>query len=139
MSDTNTPDEGPKHSNEASTVLSSGPVLSAVLYERIKWFALIFLPAFSGLYFGLASIWEQLPAAEQVVGTAALLGTFLGLLLGLSSQNFKKQGSDGSINANVQGDQVILSRLALPNITPEQLAHKKSITIQVNPSGGASQ
>lgn len=118
---------------------SAGPVLSAAWYEFLKWFTLIFLPAFSALYFGLAAIWVELPAAEQVVGTSAILATFLGLILGRSSQNFNKQGADGAIYAQVDGDQVILSRLALPNITPEELATKSSITIRVNPNTGASQ
>lgn len=119
---------------QRNTVLSTGPVLSAKWYARLKWFVLIFLPAFSSLYFGMSAIWMELPAAVEVVGSCALLATFLGLLLGLSNQNFNKQGADGSINANVQGDQVILSKLALPNISPEELATKKSITLQVNPS-----
>lgn len=119
---------------EPQPVKSTGPVLSAAWYERLKWFTLIFLPAFGTLYFGLSDIWD-LPAAAQVLGTTVSLGTFLGLVLGISSTNFKKQGADGSINAIIQGDQVVLSRLALPNIAPEELAAKKSITIQVNPEG----
>lgn len=114
--------------------VSTGLVLSPKVYEGLKWFVLIFLPAFSALYFGLSAIWN-LPAAEQVVGTCAVLGTFIGVLVGVSNRNFQRQGADGSLNAVVEGDQVVLSRLALPHITPEQLASKKSITIQVNPAG----
>ena len=130
MTDITTPDEGPKHSSEVKT----GPILSPRLYEALKWFTLVFLPAFSALYFGLSAILD-LPAGEQVVGTCALVSLFLGSLLGISSHNFKAQGADGSINANIVGSDVVLSRIALPNITPEELATKKSITIQVNPSG----
>ena len=135
----NAPDEGPQHAAVTkSSIFSNGPVLSPGMYEKLKWFTLIFLPAISGLYFTLGAIWH-LPYIEQIVGTIAVLGTFLGLLLGLSSRNFKTQGADGSINASIQGDQVILSRIALPNIAPEELAAKKSITIQVNPTGPSSQ
>jgi hypothetical protein len=139
MSDQNYPDDGPRHSASSASAVTSGVVLSDKWYARLKWFTLIFLPAFSGLYFSLAAVWEQLPAAEQVVGTSAIFATFLGLLLGVSSQNFNKQGADGSINAQVKGDQVVLSRISLPNIAPEELAKKKSITIQVNPTSGLSQ
>ena len=131
--------EGGRHVGEAKVVLSTGLILSTKWYERLKWFVLVFLPAFSALYFGLSAVWDNLPAAEQVVGTSAILATFLGLVLGLSNQNFKKQGSDGSINAQIQGDQVVLSRISLPNIAPEELAARKSITIQVNPTNGLSQ
>ena len=135
----NTPDEGPQHlAASKRAIFSNGPVLSPGSYEKLKWFTLIFLPAFSGLYFGFGAIW-QLPYIEEVVGSIAVLGTFLGLLLGLSSRNFKTQGADGSINATIQGDQVVLSKIALPNIAPEELAKKKSITIQVNPSSKSSQ
>lgn len=137
MTDQNINEDGPKH--EAVAVPSTGLILSAKWYERFKWFVLIFLPAFSALYFGLSAIWPSLPYPTEVVGTAALLATFLGLLLGLSSQNFNKQGADGSINALIRGDQVVLSRITLPNIAPEELAMKKSITIQVNPKSGLSQ
>lgn len=135
MIDTN---EGkPKHALEETNVASTGLVLTTQWYAGIKWLTLIFLPAFSGLYFGLSAIWPGLPAAEQVVGTCAIAATFLGLLIGRSDQNFKKNGADGSINAQLQGDQVLLSRLMLPNITPEDLAAKKSITIQVNPKAAS--
>jgi len=138
MTEIETPDEGPKHSRTASTIFSNGPVLSPALYEKFKWFTLIFLPAFSALYYSLGAIWG-FPYVEQVVGTAAMVSVFLGTLLGISSRNFKTQGADGSINASVVGDNVVLSRIALPNITPEELAVKKSITIQVNPSSTSSQ
>jgi len=111
---------------------SSRPVLSPAWYNRLKWFTLIFLPAFSALYFGLGSIWA-LPATEQVVGTCAVLATFLGALIGISNRNFQKEGADGSINARIEGNTVLLSDLRLPSIAPEELAAKKSVTIQVNP------
>lgn len=130
MSDNyNTPDEGPKHAVEPS----KGLVLPAQWYEGFKWLTIIFLPAFSTLYFGMGKIWN-LPEVENVVGSIVVLELFLGSILGVSNRNYNNQGADGSLNANVQGDQVVLSRLALPNITPEELAKKKSITIQVNPT-----
>ena len=119
--------------NQNGSVSANGLVLSSAWYNRLKWFTLIFLPAFGSFYYGLSLVWEALPLANQVVGTAALLATFLGVVLGISDRNFQKQGADGSLDARVDGDQVILSRLALPNITPEELASKKSVTIQINP------
>jgi len=127
-----------KHVEESVTT-PTGLVLSSKWYNNLKWLVLIFIPALSALYFGLSAVFPGLPGGTQVVGTLALLATFLGLILGLSSQNFAKQGSDGSINAVIDGDQVVLSNFALPNIAPEELAAKKSVTIQVNPTSSVSQ
>jgi hypothetical protein len=118
---------------------SSGLVLSSKTYNNIKWFVLIFLPAFGALYSGAALLFG-LAYVAQVVGGTALLATFLGITLGISNSNFQKAGADGSIGAQIQGNEVVLSNLSLPNIAPEELAAKKSITIQVNPQGtGLSQ
>lgn len=58
-------------------------------YDRIKWVAMILLPACGTLYFTLAGIWN-LPFAEQVVGTITAVDTFLGVLLGISNYNYTK-------------------------------------------------
>ena len=64
--------------------------LSNKVYDILKWIAQYFLPAAGTLYFTLASIWS-LPYGKQVVGTIAALDTFLGVLLGLSSSQYKKE------------------------------------------------
>ena len=58
-------------------------------YDILKWVATILLPALGTLYFALAGIWG-LPYVEQVVGTISAIDTFLGVLLGISSNNYKK-------------------------------------------------
>lgn len=63
--------------------------LSNKLYDILKWIALVVLPALSALYLGLSSIWG-FPCGEQISGTIALLDTFLGTLLGISSVNYAK-------------------------------------------------
>lgn len=60
------------------------------VYNALKWIALIFIPAVSALYFGLSQIWG-LPYGEQIVGTLALVETFLGALLGISTNIYNKQ------------------------------------------------
>ena len=62
--------------------------LSNKTYDILKWIAQILLPALGTLYFALASIWG-FPYAEQIVGTITAVDTFLGVLLGLSSKNYK--------------------------------------------------
>jgi len=133
MTDTNTPED---HTTPITT--PTGLVLSSRAYNNIKWFVLIFLPAVGALYSGGALIFG-FPFVPQVVGGAALIAVFLGSILGISNSNFQKNGADGSINAKIVGGDVVLSKIALPNITPEELASKKSITIQVNQSKGYSQ
>ena len=61
-------------------------------YDILKWVAQYLLPAAGTLYFGLASIWG-LPYGEEVVGTITAVDTFLGVLLGISSSNYKKQNT----------------------------------------------
>ncbi len=64
--------------------------MSNKVYDTLKWIAQILLPALATLYFALAAIWG-LPAAEQVVGTITAIDTFLGVLLGISTSNYKKR------------------------------------------------
>lgn len=63
--------------------------LSNRWYDILKWIALVVLPALSALYLGLAGLWG-FPYGEQVSGTIALVDTFLGALLGISSANYAK-------------------------------------------------
>lgn len=60
------------------------------VYDVLKWIAMMGLPAFGTLYFALAGIWN-LPYAEQIVGTVTAVDTFLGVLLGISSAQYKKK------------------------------------------------
>ena len=59
-------------------------------YDVLKWIALILLPALGTLYFALAGIWG-FPYAEQIVGTITAIDTFLGVLLGISNNSYKKE------------------------------------------------
>ena len=60
------------------------------VYDVLKWIAMVGLPALGTLYFALAGIWD-FPYAEQVIGTVTAVDTFLGVLLGVSSMQYKKQ------------------------------------------------
>nr|DAL25978.1 MAG TPA_asm: holin [Caudoviricetes sp.] len=61
------------------------------IYDALKWIALYLLPALGTLYFALSGIWD-LPYGEEVVGTITAADTFLGVLLGISSATYKKEG-----------------------------------------------
>jgi len=64
-------------------------ILDNKVYDVLKWIALIVLPAIGALYFGLAKIWG-LPYGEEIVGTITVIDTFLGALLGVSTNNYNK-------------------------------------------------
>ena len=64
--------------------------MSNKVYDVLKYITQIGLPAVGTLYFALSGIWG-LPYAEQVVGTITAIVTFLGVLLGISNANYKKE------------------------------------------------
>lgn len=66
------------------------------VYDTLKWVALILIPAIGTLYFALAGIWG-FPYAEEIVGTLTAVDTFLGVLLGITSAQYKKnsEGVEG--------------------------------------------
>ena len=63
--------------------------MSNKTYDILKYVAQIVLPALGTLYFALSTIWG-LPYGEQIVGTITAIDTFLGALLKISSNNYKK-------------------------------------------------
>lgn len=65
-------------------------VLSNRVYDVLKYFAQIVIPALGTLYFGLAAIWH-LPLAEEIVGTCTAVDCFLGVLLGISTESYRKE------------------------------------------------
>ena len=58
-------------------------------YDVLKWIAQILLPALGAAYFTLAGIWG-LMYANQIVGTLTVLDALLGVLLGISTNNYNK-------------------------------------------------
>lgn len=77
---------------DASTLLSNAN------YDRLRFLAVIVLPALGALYFGLAQIWG-LPKAEQVVGTIVVIDTFAGVLLRAARKSYENSDArfDGDI------------------------------------------
>ena len=63
--------------------------MSNKVYDVLKWIAMVGIPAAATLYFALAGIWGW-PYGEQIVGTLTAIDTFLGVVLGISSVQYKK-------------------------------------------------
>ena len=62
------------------------------VYDVLKYICQIILPALGTLYFALAGIWG-FPYGEQIVGTITAIDTFLGVILGISSMQYKKENN----------------------------------------------
>ena len=103
-------------------------------YSTIKKIVQVVLPACSSLYFGLAAIWG-LPYAEQVVGTLAVIATFLGICLGISSSQYDKSGAafDGKVVVSTTGNGKKLYSLELDG-DPENLQDKRRVSFRVEPT-----
>lgn len=66
--------------------------MSNKLYDILKGIAMVVIPALATLYLTLASIWGW-SNAEQIVATLTAINTFLGVVLGISSNKYKKSQS----------------------------------------------
>ena len=102
-------------------------------YDVLKSIAQIILPALGTLYFALAGIWG-LPSAEEVVGTIVAVDTFLGVLLGISSNQYNKSDAkfDGTVGVTETDDK--LSYVLNLNDDPTLLKDKDEIRLKVGPS-----
>lgn len=100
-------------------------------YSFGKKFVQVYLPAIATLYFGLGNIWG-FPAIEQVVGSCAVVATFTGVVLGISSSNFDKTeaGYDGNVVVTKTKEGKKLYSLEL-NGDPENLDKKDSLKFKM--------
>lgn len=73
------------------------------VYDVLKWIALILLPAIATLYFALSGIWG-FPYGEEIVGTITAIDTFLGVILGISSNTYNKSNYEISNNRGEDDD-----------------------------------
>lgn len=107
-------------------------VLSDSAYNKIKPGVQLVIPAVSSLYFGLAAIWG-LPGAEQVTGTLALVATFFGATLGISSKNFNATGPsyDGDAVVTIDGGGMKSVSLELEGNPEEFLETQDEIRFRV--------
>ena len=63
--------------------------LSNQTYDILKWIAMVVLPAVATLYFALAGIWG-FPYGEEIVGSITAIDTFIGVILGISNVQYKR-------------------------------------------------
>ncbi len=106
-------------------------ITNSRVYDTIKRFTQIILPAFGTLYFALSEIWG-FPNGAEIVGTTTALVTFLGVILGLSSSAYNKSEArfDGQIDV-VETDGVKQFSLNLDS-DPYLLEDKDEVVFKVN-------
>jgi hypothetical protein len=75
--------------------------MSSKLYDTLKWVCIIVLPAAAYGYGELAAIWT-LPLGEQIPKTINLIATIMGIILGVSNANFKKE-NDIIVQEKIEG------------------------------------
>lgn len=113
-------------------------LLSNKAYNVLKWIAQFCLPAAGTLYFTLASIWG-FPHGEEVIGTISALTIFLGVILGISTNAYKKASEyDGSLLIDSTNPEKDIYRLELgENLL--LLSDKETITLSVKKGQNLSQ
>lgn len=62
--------------------------LTPKTYETLKWVATLFLPAVGSFFFALSQLWG-IPNSEQIVGTISAVSIFMGVLLGVSTNQYR--------------------------------------------------
>ena len=62
--------------------------LSNKLYDFLKNLCTIYGPAAIALFVGLNQLWHFTEYGEQISGSAALILTFIGACIGVSSKNY---------------------------------------------------
>lgn len=101
--------------------------LSNKVYDVIKWIAQYFMPALATLWITLAKIWG-LPYGTEIGATVTGIDLFLGAILGISSQNYK---GEGTMIVDTSDEAKDIYSLDL-NVPVEELAEKDMITFKVN-------
>lgn len=115
---------------------ASGLVLSDKMYNRLKWITLVVLPASGALYFGLSQLWG-LPKGNEVVGSLAVIATFLGALIGVATKAYNKlpEDVDGYLGANGIDEDTGRPNLSMTlNKLPEDLLIKDTVKLRVDPN-----
>jgi hypothetical protein len=98
-------DANPQPDNHEEPVFGDAPprahtLFSNNVYDKLKFIALVGLPALATAVFGLGPLWD-IPKVDAIVGTIIVIDTFLGMLLGVSTRQYRNDESrfDGHVIA----------------------------------------
>lgn len=109
-------------------------VLGDKMYAFGRQAVQLYIPALSAAYFALANIWN-FPNPEKVCGSCAILATFLGVVLKVSTTQYNKSDKayDGTVTVtpHESGSKINI------NVDPFDLIDKTSIRLKrVDPPSG---
>lgn len=99
-------------------------------YDRLKFVALVLLPALGTLYFTVAALWG-LAHTTEVVGTITAIDTFLGVVLQLSSNSYYKNGRNFDGTMTVKETEAATQFALELNGDPADLPGKHSVEFNV--------
>lgn len=107
------------------------------VYDVAKDVTTLYLPAAGTLYFTLAPIWN-FPAANEVVATVTALVTFLGIVLKLSTNSYRKSDKSNDGVLVVDTLDPLTDRFSVePSIPLDEIAGVKTITLKVEERPGS--
>jgi hypothetical protein len=105
-------------------------IIHGRVYDVLKQIALIWLPGIGVLYTAVAAAWHFGYVAE-VNSTVLAVDTFLGIILGISTNGYKNSDDrfDGELQVirSGEGDQ----NLRLKNVSYEALNTKNELTLRI--------
>lgn len=110
------------------------------VYDRLKFFTLVGLPALAAFYLGLGQLWG-FPETEKVGTSIVLLATLLGTLLQISNSKYKNE-DDGTMEyTGVNSDTGVpdLKLTVAPHVVAEaeQQIKKGEVRLKVKNTSGA--
>jgi hypothetical protein len=101
-------------------------------YNAAKFVALVLLPALGALYAAISGIWG-LPSPEAVVGTVTAVDAFLGVILHLSSANYKssdtKYAGSFTLEPHPDGEG---TAVRLTSVDEQAMLSQDEVTFKVN-------
>ena len=113
-------------------------ITNSKLYDSLKFFALIALPALITFYLGLAALWNW-ENSDKIAGSMTLVSALLGTLLQISNKQYGKDPAnfDGFISSNQLDPDTGLPRLQL-TVTkhPEEILDGKVARLKVGSPPG---
>lgn len=103
------------------------------VYDKLKFVALIVLPAIATLYLGLGQLWNWENSA-QIAGSITLISTALGTILQISTTKYNNSpaSADGVLVATGYDEDTGIPNLQMTITTPpEKLLAKNKVQLQV--------
>ena len=70
--------------------------MNSKTFDILRFIGEVLLPALGALYFGVAKIWG-LPYGQEIVGTIAVITTFVGTVVGVNRTKYNKLKQEGML------------------------------------------